>query len=512
MVNYVSKIGLGAATGTLNIIVSVIGGIITVPLLLFVVGVEDYGLFIVISSVIGFVGLGNLGMPTAITNQVSYFWAEKKKQEISELFSGSFYFLGIIVLAIWALIIGFFYLDLLPMEFIFGVSHDLVPLATILFTVLLIFGTANIFFGSILSSLFNGLNEIPYYNGFQFVYQLIYIVSFISFLYFYRPTIIEVALFQGALMMARLVALYLVALRKFYWFRFHRKFSNIRRVFPLLKHSLNFFILSLSTSLIGKTDLLVLSHTIGVTSAPLFSINDKIFRIPTSAAKIADPAVPSIASFFQLKNFGALQTLYHQLIRMHLIIRITILAFMAVYAKEIITVWVGTEFFHNYWLVLLFCISYLIYSWVGPHFVFLNSMFKHKAAVIPMIINVIINLTLSIILAKTIGIIGIVIGTVAGNLLTNAIYIPFYLSKQIQIKPFLELFKVVSRFIIPIGALILFYQISTQFFEQSYVILLSSVVNFCVFGALVTFLVFTDSERSFLYGKIVNKLKSFRNH
>lgn len=499
MKNRFVQIGAGAITELFNTILSILGGIITIPLLLSKVGVEHYGLFIIVSAIVGFVNIGNLGFPSAITNQISFYWAEEKKREISELFSGALYFYSFILASIWSIFGILYFTHVLSINQLIGTGPELEPLVVKLFLILLFFTSIKIIFGNIFTSVFNGLNKISLLNTISFFYTLFYTFSFIAFLIYANPTIIQVVLFQGIAVLIRLMILFVFILKKFSWLTIVPHISCLRSFYPLLKHSFSFFVLSTSSDLIGKTDLLVLSHVIGVSAAPLFSINEKIFRIPANAVQIADPAQPSISHFYQLKNFNEISRIYHRVIRMHMIIRIMVILFIAVYGKELIALWVGNSFFVSYWLVALFCINFLLYSWIGPHIVFMNAIFKQTKAVVPMILNLSINVFFSIILAQKIGIAGIVIGTILGNLLTNAHYIPHILSKELSIHPFKELSHLGISFILPILFILSFHYGSLVLTQNLFIILLLGAINGLCFFLYIYRFILEPSERQFFH-------------
>lgn len=504
----IRKIGMGTLSNSVMTVVSIASAILTVPLFIRAVGNDLYGLFVVVASVVGFVKLGDFGVTTAVTNKISYLLAEKKRDDISALFSGGLLFLIGVIGTVW-LILGILFLtDVVSMQVLFGVEQSLASTARSLFFILLFFASLNTLFGSMLTSLFRGLNEIPRHDAVQTVYTILYTVSFVLFL-LAKPSVFSIALFQGIAMTVRLFIFGIAAKIFFRWLRVTFRFAHIKRVTALLTHSVTFFFLSFCNSLINKTDLLVLSHVVGVGMAPVYSIADRIFRLPTSMVQVAPAAMPSIAALYKKKKMDQLATLYRQVLRMHVILKGTPLLFMFIYGKEIIDLWVGDFFVHSDSLLALFFISFMIFAWAGPHFIFINAMFKHRSEVLPMIFNVIINLGVSIFLASRIGVMGIVVGTIAGNICTTAIYLPIFLRRHLAIKPFTELFKIVVSFILPLGLLAGLHYINVFWITQLGYQIAFAVPVGLVYVLSVYYGVFTKSERTFLFTKIQNQLRSF---
>lgn len=263
MAHYIRKVGLTVFINGLSTFVTLISAAITVRLLLRAVGTIDYGLLMLVSSVVGFISFSDFGTTTAVANQISYFFAEKKHTDITELFSGTAFFLGIIILGIWGILAILFLTKAISMQFLFGVDTSLVPKTLYLFFIILFFTSANFLFNSLFVSLYSGLNELPRYNLINFIYVVLNSVLFIIFL-LYKPSIITVALFQGVSIFIRLI-FYIIATKLFFkWLKISYHFRLIKKVFPLLKYSIVFVALSLCNSLIGKTDLLVISHILGL--------------------------------------------------------------------------------------------------------------------------------------------------------------------------------------------------------------------------------------------------------
>ncbi len=509
MVGYIEKISLSAVTNSLTTIISVISSIITVPLFMRAVGLEDYGLYLVITSLVGFVSLTDIGITAAVTNKIGYLAAEKKYEEITWLLSGAIWFLLSIVVLFGIFLVILFLVDIISLNLLLGISGNTATLAQNLFFILLFFAAVNVLIGGILNSLFRGMNEMPTYNTLQFIYIILYSASFILFL-LSKPSITQIAFFQGGCLSLRVIFLFAFAKRRFYWLKFTKKLVCIRDILPLLSHSLSFFLLSFFNSLISKTDFLVISHIVGVAFAPIYSFADKLFRLPAQAIQVSDASLPSITALHQLHRYNDMVILYGRVLRMHIIFRLTILWFLFVYSQEIITIWVGKEFFYGYLFTGSFLFLYLIYSWVGPHFEFINAMFKQKAELVPMAMNVAINLAISILLGIKIGLLGIIFGTLAGNLFTNVIYLPRLLSRYLPIRPWYELAKILKSFFFPGFLLWVVYYVTNIIFSEAMHILFSASVVGCAYVFLVYLLVFSSEERRFFLFKLQRYSRFFQ--
>jgi O-antigen/teichoic acid export membrane protein len=481
MAHYIRKVGLTVFINGLSTFVTLISAAITVRLLLRAVGTIDYGLLMLVSSVVGFISFSDFGTTTAVANQISYFFAEKKHTDITELFSGTAFFLGIIILGIWGILAILFLTKAISMQFLFGVDTSLVPKTLYLFFIILFFTSANFLFNSLFVSLYSGLNELPRYNLINFIYVVLNSVLFIIFL-LYKPSIITVALFQGVSIFIRLI-FYIIATKLFFkWLKISYHFRLIKKVFPLLKYSIVFVALSLCNSLIGKTDLLVISHILGLGMVAIYSISDRLFRLPANLLQLADPASPTIAMEYKKNNIAKLATMYVQIVRMHTIARVTVFSFLLLYARQIISIWAGAHLYYGNALFIGIFISFFLYTWVGPHFVFINAMFKHTKTLVPVVLSAIINLGASILLAQRIGLVGVILGTIIGNVTTTVIYLPWVLKKILPIHPLAELLKIIGSFIVPALVMGTAYFISVHYVSSIWLQLALGTLNFAVYA------------------------------
>lgn len=490
------KIGLGTLTGSMATVISIISSIVAVPLFIRTVGAEQYGIFILITTVLGFVGLTDLGITSAVTNEISYLFADQKKKEISELLSGSMIVLGGFLVVIFFLLFFIASTGATNIPSLLGVDGAYVGIANSIFIILLFFTCINLLFGGIFTSFFRGINEIAAYNVIQSLYQILFSLSFILFL-FIKPTLVSVAWFHGISFIFRLAIFYFFTKKYFPWLEFKVHFFLIKKIKPLISHSVTFFYLAFLNSLIGKTDYLLLSHTVGVQSIPAYSIADRLYKLPSIAIQVGASAGPSIAQFFQQKRLDSLASLYSQVLRTHLIFRAVPLLFLLVFSQEIIRLWVGQEFFYGYIFTSMFFISYMIYSWTGPHFDFINAMSKHKSEIIPLTLNVLINIGSSIYFAKIYGPIGVIMGTIVANLLCTSFYLPYFLKKQIPIHPLKELLHIVSSFLPSVVLLFTFhYIIITYIFSISWQLASTSVLLVAYLSSVYVF-VLQKKERIF---------------
>lgn len=490
-------ISLGAISSLLPKVVTVIAGVITVPLLLRAVGDDVYGLYIALTALVGFVSLTDFGLTTAVRNKISYLHARKAFQEINRLVSGALFFFSIIILPIFLLSLSLLLADAAPLQFLLSIRPQLLDIAVILFILILLMTLFNISISNIVRSLYYGLQKIHVYNLFQAVYNVLFVTAFIFFL-LSKPDIISIALFHLAGTLIRFIILLGLAKYRFSWFRITLQPNSVRSIFPLIKSSLLFFWLALAASLIVRTDTIIVSHYLGTVSVAVFAITHKLFQLPSEMVSLAEVSSPTIAYHYEKKDLSTLTTVYRQVLRLNLILRLTVAGFLLLYAKPLIAAWVGPELFAGQGVIIAFFLMYMMYAWIGPHMSFINAMSIHKSLALPFLVNVVLNLIVSIILVQYIGLLGIVIGTLAGGVVTTSIIGPLVLKRHLKIKPLKELTRVIVTSLVPFAVLVVIYLSTQNLSALLSVKLLLAATTFAIFAFSMFRFTLVNEERRYL--------------
>lgn len=451
----IKKVIIASFSMTTAQIVTTLCYLITVPLLLSALGRQEYGLWILLMSVTGYFGLTHFGITYSLKNKVAYLFAEEKRDEINNFISACVLFYSFLLIFALGITYALIYTDLFPFSFLLSKDIELVDKATIVFSIVIAFYFFRLFVAGIISNVFQGLQEISRLNIFNAIYQVASAVIFIGFLLF-RPSLIGVALFQGVNTIVHVIILYVILKRKFDWLRISFRISNIKYMKAIKTTSFYFLTGSILTTIIASTDNLVISHFVGLSFVFIYSILFRMFRYASSALPIATASWPTISSLYQKKEETELRKFYSQVLRLNVSTKIPLFFAIAVFSKEIISIWIGPENFYGYWLVIIFLLTWILWVWNGSNMVFINAMSLHKLVQLPLFLEATINITISILLIKytPLGIIGVALGTLIGQTLVAMHYVPRIVSRQLDIKPFSEISKIIVPLLLPVSVLI----------------------------------------------------------
>ena len=113
-----------------SIFINVCSNIVMVPLYVNYFGVLDYGVWIVINTILQYLMLANFGIPTALTTIATN---ASRNESVSEIFWKSFRIMILIVSVLTLIISLLFLTNSIPYDFFFGQSQKTQFYASILF-------------------------------------------------------------------------------------------------------------------------------------------------------------------------------------------------------------------------------------------------------------------------------------------------------------------------------------------------------------------------------------------
>ena len=145
------------------------------PLLIHRLGDTSYGLWILLSSILGYYGLLNFGIDSALVHLISKHLANNRREEIAKVVTTSRFVFGLIALGVVVLSLGlgaaFAYSDLV-FENIFNLSEELrQPFALLL--VVLSVGMAGSFFARVFVSILRARERYDLLNSIEIVMLIV---------------------------------------------------------------------------------------------------------------------------------------------------------------------------------------------------------------------------------------------------------------------------------------------------------------------------------------------------
>lgn len=394
-------------------------------------GKEGYGIWALIGSIIGYYGLTQLGVASAINRYVARYAAQKNYDALNETVSTALAMFTII--SILLVIVSF--IIAAPLSIYFNISPvDFTPFK---YAIWGMGGAAAIgMLGQVFRSTF---------AAHEYFVQRNLVLILITLL---RALIVIVTLNNDwglfgiafAYFMADLVGfiVYLI-LVKIYTPWVKPKFSLVKwkRLKTLLDFGIFTSIIAMANIIRVNMDSVVIARMINLESLAVYSIAAVICRY---FSQLIDSGmgvlIPRMSGMHALDDMIKFRQLLVKTLWIASILTCSIGLILLIVGDSLILLWVGDEYIESGGILTILLIGYLVSFGQKPGQNALFAMNKHKFFAFILMGEAVINLVLSIFLATKLGVIGVAIGTVIPLIIVKIIIQPIYTSKVVGIRLF----------------------------------------------------------------------------
>jgi O-antigen/teichoic acid export membrane protein len=467
-------------------------------------GNVGYGVWTLILSLTGYLGLLDLGVRGAVTRYVAKFHSEANHKKSSEVASSAAIIFGmaglIAILASFVCAFGVIGHLHIPPEYLTAARAVLVLTGLSIATSLI-----NGVFGGILV----GLQRFDLTNGIEVSINLLRAASIVLALHFGRG-IVTLACLQLAFTLARWATN--VALTRHFYPELHIRLGAANRasIKLIFSFSMFSFLMHVSASLIYASDNVVIGTYLPVTFVTFYVIGGNLVEYArVLVSSISQTLTPLASSTETRGNPEELKRLVLVSSRWASMVILPVTCTFLLRGRTFIGLWMGWNYADISGHVLR-VLSITLLFWgancaIAGIFLGLS---KHRPIVPALIFEGLCNLTLSVFLVKRIGIVGVAWGTAVPSLVTNLIFWPWYIRRALKIQPYTY---AISAWIRPWSALIPFilgtYLIERFWLAPNMVVFFSQVALLlpCAFVGY-WFICFEQNQREEYLGKLFRVL------
>ncbi|MFC3884672.1 lipopolysaccharide biosynthesis protein [Bacillus songklensis] len=421
-------------------------GFIYVPLLIFFLGKDEYGLYQIMGSILVYLSLFDFGLSNTVTRYYSKYLALKDEKGGENLLAiSTIIYLVLTLVLIFAGTILYFFIDdiysgtLTTSELITSQKMYII----ILFNVSITISTA------VFKSIIEAHEKFVFLKGLSILQTII------------RP-IVVLAVFSiesSALILVIIEAfinIVAVAIKIFYTLnklKVKIKFSFWDK--PLFKEMIRFsffvFITAIMDQLFWRSDQLILGAVSGTSEVAIFSIASQIVSL-YMALSIAMSGVflPNVTK--RVMNHASnseLSELFIKIGRIQYLLLGAVLIGFILYGQEFITIWVGEGFRKSYYITLIIMIPFTIdlIQNIGLTILQAKNLYSFRALVF--LGMAIIKVAVSIPVANYYGGIGTAFVTGVSFLIGNGLIMNIYYNKEIGLDIY-SFWKAISKLSIPL--------------------------------------------------------------
>lgn len=423
-----SQRGSGAILSYVTIIVNTLVQLLYTPFLIRMLGQSEYGLYSMVSSVIGYLTVLDLGFGNAIVVFTSKYRAQNNtegEQKLHGMFSVIYKVIGVIATIIG--IVLFFNVDVL-----FGSTlNDKELSQTKIMMLILSLNIGLTFSFSIYSSIITAYEE--------FVFQKV--LSIVNTLM--KPLLMIPLLFLGFKSVAMCVVITIVNIGVLFSnFLYCQKRLNCKlkyqgfdiKIFKsIITYSIFIFLTVIVDKVNWSVDQFILGVICGTTAVSVYSIASQLTQLFINlSTAVSGVFLPKVSRMIANRANRALLT--DEMIKIGRI-QFLIINMMAtgliLIGKEFIVWWAGKEYENAYYVALILILPACLPLIQNLGLSIMQAMNKYKFKAIMTTVIAIGNIMISVILADKYQEIGAAIGTALAQIIGNVILINIYYSKVI---------------------------------------------------------------------------------
>ena len=489
----------GAILSYLSIILSTVVQLVYTPLLIRMLGQSEYGLYSLVSSVIGYLTVLDLGFGNAIVVFTAKYRANKEYEKEKKL-HGMF----LVIFCIIGLIAGLLGLLLyFNVPLLFGKTMTDIELHKAKIMMLILsFNLAVTFPFCIYSSIITAYEKFTFQKVMSILNTLL------------KPVLMIPLLFLGYKSITMTVVITIVniiVLLSNYFYCKKKLGVNIKfmgfdkKLFKtIFSYSFFIFLGVIVDKVNWSLDQFVLGAVSGTIAVSLYSVASQINTLFVNlSCAMSGVLLPKMSKMIaENVSNEEITNEFIKVGRIQYLIIFLMASGFTLFGKEFIMAWAGKDFATSYYiaviLILPLCVP-LIQN-LGISIMQAKNMHKFRSILLALI--AIANIFISIPLAKAYGGIGSAIGTSLSLIIGNIIILNIYYHKKVEINVigfWKSIIKMTIPMIIPIVAIVILMHF----------VILHGYVNLIVFGGIYTilycltcyFLVMDDYEKN-----IVNKV------
>ena len=391
---------------------SILVNLLLVPMLLHFLGERNYGVWLTISSFLGWSTLLDLGVGNGLKNRLSEALADGRKHELSTYTSSAYAMLSVVALS--ALVLASVLIFVLDWNRILNV-HDIS--AWTLRITLLVF-----FFFFCVKLVLNQVLNIGASKQFTSIADVANLLMNIGILagvfvagFLAQDKLIAIAWIFGAVPSLVLLGLSIWAFRGHYKnFRPSFKAIDLKKGKDVMSLGSRFFLIQLAGIIIFSTDNLIISYFLDPALVTGYHISFRYFGVATLFFSIlVTPIWPAYTDAYKKGDHEWIRSITKKLIQVWALLVLAVIA-MLIMAPTVYRLWIGDQLVISWGLSAMMALYTISLAWGTIFVTFINGTGKLKMQVIFSLIAGLVNIPLSVFFIRytDLGTAGVMLATI----------------------------------------------------------------------------------------------------
>lgn len=393
-------------------VVVILTSLLLTPYLINVLGEKDYGLWILILSILGWFNVIDLGFPSAVQRHITLALAKKDDKAVNIVFSTSIaLFGGLGVFAATCLLMVIQFPHVLGVDGADGVTFTLA--LTVLAIKIIWDFVMNAFHG-----FFSGLLRFEIdanISSLNSVLKALLVFYLLPELHIWGAVIATLATDVLTNILKVVYAKKLFKPLHFGW-----KLVSIKEIKSLFLYSKHVIAAGIAQTINTKIDPILVTKLFDLPSVAMYNIAMRL----ASHVKAFSTSINGVFGpvFTQMVAKGKdMEDMFEQVTSINFFVATALFLPLIIFGELFITLWVGDKFAYAIYIVYFIVFSFLCRTVSGGVRNILLAQANHKLLSVINLIGAIFNVILSVVFAKYWGLIGVAAGTALGFFVSDVI-------------------------------------------------------------------------------------------
>ena len=388
----------GVVLSYLSMGISILVSLFYTPIVIKNLGQQQYGLYNIASSVVGYLSLLNFGLGSAVVRFVTKYRVEKKDKTVEALYG-----LFLVVFALLAAIVVAAGLFIIRFEdSIFTVTTGAEGYRQLrIITLVMVINLAVSFPACVFSSVITSYERFAFLKGITIIKSLLTPVIMIPLLLSGHKAVTLALVIQilDISVSISYVVYSFARLRLHLSFKFNEIEKSVIR--EIVTFTSFIFLGLIVDQLYWSTDKVILSVLIGEIPVAVYAVASQIHSYYQQfSGSISDVFFPKVTKMVTQSSMEELSALFIKVGRIQALLLFLILSGFIIFGQEFIRLWAGTGYQDAYWIAILVLSPATIPLIESTGFLIIKAMNKHRFRAILYLVLALTNVVLSIPAAK----------------------------------------------------------------------------------------------------------------
>ena len=412
-----------------TLITSVSVGLFLTPYIISHVGKSGYGIWILIGSLIGYYGILDLGIKSAVSRYVAKYAGQKNDEALNEMINTAFGFflcVGLFSIAASFLVAG-------PLSVFFKMpAQDMESFKRLV--VLFGIATGLNFPANLFSVVIRAHERFVVANNIS-VFIILLRALLIFFFLKYGFGLVGIGYAYVIVSILMLVLNYHYCCVIFAHLYINSKLISMSMLKRLLGFGLITSILEVANIMRFHLDSFVIAKFMDVAHVAIYGIAAMLIKYFLEFVAKSTQLVfsPRFASLYGVGKIDELRMLFLDSLRVSSFLSFGIATILFLFGRNFIEIWVGKTYLDAYPILIVLLCSYSFALAQTPGISLVYAVKKHLFFAVISVGEAMINLGLSIFLVFHFGLFGVALGTAIPMLIVKILIQPLYISKVIEI-------------------------------------------------------------------------------